>query len=129
MTVGLHTANLANLILNHLRGGTAWAQPGGTYVKLHIGDPGSAATANPSTVTTRLAATFAAASAGAIALTGTNPAFSMTATETISHISVWDASSGGNVLWTAQLASAKSVVNGDTLTLTSLILSFAPLAA
>lgn len=129
MSVGLHTTNLANKILDHLRGGTAWAQPGGTYVKLHIGDPGSAATANPSTVTTRVAATFSAAAAGAIALTGTNPAWAMTASESISHISVWDAASGGNVLWTAQLASAKAVVNGDTLTLTSLLLSLAPLAA
>lgn len=129
MTVGLHTANLANKILDHLRGGTAWTQPSGLYVKLHTADPGSAGTSNASAVTTRSQATFAAAASGAIALTGTNPSFSMTTTETISHISVWDASTSGNFLWSAALSASKSVVNGDTLTLTSLGFSLAPLAA
>lgn len=128
MTVGMHTANLVNPILNHLRGGTAWTQPGGIYLKLHTGDPGSAGTANASAVTTRQAATYGAASAGAIAMSGT-PTFSMTATETITHVSAWDASTSGNVLWTAALSSAKSVVSGDTLTLTTMGFSLAPLAA
>lgn len=129
MTVGLSTANLANKILDHLRGGTAWTQPSGLHVKLHTGDPGATGASNASAVTTRSQATFSAASSGAIALTGTNPSWSMTASETISHISVWDASTSGNFLWSAALASAKSVVNGDTLTLTTLGLSQAPLAA
>lgn len=129
MAVGMHTTNLVNKILDHLRGGTAWTQPSGLYVKLHTGDPGSAGTANASAVTTRSQATFSAAASGAIALTGTNPSFAMTTTETISHISVWDASTSGNFLFSAALSASKNVVNGDTLTLTSLGFSFAPLAA
>jgi hypothetical protein len=129
LTVGLNTVNLANHILDHLRGGTAWTQPAGIYVKLHIGDPGSAATSNASAVTTRSQATYSAAASGAIALTGTNPSWSMTATETISHVSVWDAVTSGNFLWSAALSASKAVVNGDTLTLTSLGFSLAPLAA
>jgi hypothetical protein len=129
MTAGISTANLANKILDHLRGGTAWTQPAGLYVKLHIGDPGSAGASNAAAVTTRSQATFAAASAGAIALTGTNPSWSMTTTETISHVSVWDASTSGNFLWSAALSASKAVVNGDTLTLTSLGFSLTPLAA
>lgn len=129
MPTGLNTTNLANKVLDHLRGGTAWTQPAGIYVKLHIGDPGSAAASNASAVTTRSQATFSAASAGAIALTGTNPSWSMTATETISHVSVWDASTSGNFLWSAALSASKSVVSGDTLTLTSLGFSLTPLAA
>lgn len=129
MTVGLHTTNLANKILDHLRGGTAWTQPAGLYVKLHTGDPGSAGTSNAGAVTTRSQATFAAAASGAIALTGTSPSWSMTTTETISHISVWDASSAGNFQWSAALSASKSVANGDTLTLTSCGLSLSPLAA
>jgi hypothetical protein len=120
---------LANKILDHLRGGTAWTQPAGLYVKLHIGDPGSAAASNAAAVTTRSQATFAAAASGAIALTGTNPSWSMTTTETISHVSVWDASTSGNFLWSAALSASKAVVNGDTLTLTSLGFSLTPLAA
>lgn len=131
MTVGLSTANLANKILDHLRGGTAWTQPSGLYVKLHTsaGDPGAAGTSNASAVTTRSQATFAAALAGAIALTGTNPSFSMTATETIGYISVWDALTGGNFVWSAALASNKNVESGDTLTLTACGLSLGALAA
>jgi hypothetical protein len=131
MTVGLGTTTLANRILDHLRGGTAWTQPAGLYVKLHLGDPGAAGTANSSVVTTRSEVTFAAAASGAIALTGTNPSWSMTATESISHISIWDASgpSAGNFLWSAALSVTKSVQSGDTLTLTSCGLSLGALAA
>ena len=129
MTVGLSATNLANRILDHLRGGTAWTQPGGLHIRLHVGDPGGSGTANGSAVSTRSQATFAAAASGAIALTGTNPSWSMTGTETISHISVWDASTGGNFLWSATLSVAKSVQSGDTLTLTSCGLSLGALAA
>lgn len=129
MTVGLSATGLANKILDHLTGGTAWSQPTNLYVKLHLGDPGTNGTANPSQVTTRAQAHFSAASAGAIALTGTNPSWSMSATETVSHISVWDASTSGNFLWSSQLAVAKSVGSGDTLTLNSCGLSLSPVAS
>lgn len=131
MTIGLSTANLANKILDHLRGGTAWTQPAGLYVQLHkdAGEPGSAGTSNVSAVTTRSQGTFDSANNGAIALTGTNPSFNMTATENIKYISVWDASTSGAFLWSAQLAAVKSVESGDTLTLTSCGLSLGALAA
>jgi len=127
MTVGLATTTLANNWLNMLRA-SAFTAPPATYIKLHTGDPGSAGASNASAVTTRSAATFSAASAGAIALSN-SPSFSMTATETISHISVWDASSAGNLLWTAALTVSKNVVNTDTLTFTTLTVSLTPLAA
>lgn len=125
MTVGISTAH-ANNVLNVFRGN---AYPGVTaYVKLHTGDPGSAGTANASTVTTRNAATYSAASAGSMALSSIS-GFSMTATETISHISLWDASTAGNFLQSAALTTSRSVLNGDTLNLTTLTLSYTPLAA
>lgn len=127
MTVGLATVASANAMLDGFRN-TAF-QVAATWVKLHTGDPGSAGTANAGAVTTRSQATFAAASSGAIALTGTNPSWSMTTTETITHISVWSASSAGTFHWSAALSSSKSVANGDTLTLTSCGLSLSPLAA
>lgn len=127
MAVGIATTTLANKWLDMLRA-QAFTAPAATYIKLHTGDPGAAATSNASGVTTRQSATFSAASSGAIALSNA-PAFSMTGTETISHISVWDASSAGNLLWTAALTASKSVVSGDTLTFTTLGVSVAPLAA
>jgi hypothetical protein len=89
----------------------------GTYVKLHIGDPGEAGTANAAAETTRKAASFAAASGGAITtdadLTWTN----VSTTETYSHISLWDAVTAGNCLWVGPLAAAKAVTAGDTFTI------------
>ena len=127
MTVGLAATTLANNWLNMLRG-TAFTAPAATYIKLHTADPGAAGTTAASAVTTRQAATFSAASAGAIALSN-SPSFTMTTTETISHISVWDASSAGNFLWSAALTTSKSVVNTDTLTFTTLGVSLTPVAA
>lgn len=126
MSVGLSATNLANKILDHLRGGTAWTQPAGLFIKLHQGDPGTDGTLLPSAVTTRAEVTFGAASAGEIALTGTNPSWSMSASETISHISVWSASTGGSFLWSAALTVNKSVGAGDTLTLNSCGLKLSP---
>lgn len=128
MTLGIHTVNLANKWLNILRG-TAFTVPTGIYVELHLADPGGAGTTSPSAVTTRVVATFAVAASGAIALTGTNPSWLMTGTETITHIAVWDALTGGNFLWSAILSASKTVASGDTLTLTTCGLSLGALAA
>jgi hypothetical protein len=129
MTVGLSAANTANKLLETIgRTGTTFTA-GVLYVKLHTGDPGSAGTANASAVTTRYAATFSAASAGSMALSSMGGTWSMTGTETISHISLYDASTAGNFLWSVALTASKSVVNGDTLSLTSLTLAFTPIAA
>lgn len=127
MTVGLSTVNLANAMLNGIRG-TSFSIAG-TYIALHTGDPGASGTSNQSAVTTRQAATFAAAATGAIALSATPTAWNMTTSETIAYISVWSASTGGNFLWSAQLSVSKTVANGDTLTLNTCGLSLAPLAA
>jgi hypothetical protein len=129
MTVGLSAANTANKLLNTIgRTGTTFTA-GSLYVQLHTGDPGSAGTANASAVTTRYAATFSAASAGSMALTSMGGTYAMTGTETISHISLHDASTAGNFLWSVALTASKSVINGDTLSLTSLTLAFTPIAA
>lgn len=127
MTAGLSTVNTANAWLNVLRG-TTFTGAAGTFIQVHVGDPGSAGTANTSAVTSRQSATFSAASAGAIALSN-SPAFAMTATETITHISVWSASSAGTFYWSAALSASKSVVNTDTLTFTAVGVSLSPLAA
>jgi hypothetical protein len=92
------------------------AQP---YVKLHVGDPGETGTANAAGETTRKAASFGASSGGTATsdadLTWTNVASS----ETYSHISLWDASSGGNCLGSGALTTPKAVNAGDTFVLPS----------
>lgn len=133
MAVGMSTANLANKWLDML-GGTAFTAPAATYVKLHTsaGDPGSAGTANPSSVTTRPAVTWAAASAGSKAANGTLPSWTSwagTNGEVVAHISVWDNATAGNFLFSATLASSKTLNTGDTLNLTALTFALTPVAA
>ena len=131
MAVGLATVAYANKVLDHMHRAVASTAPAGNFVRLHTGDPGAAGTANGSANTTRVAVTFAAASAGAIAQTGTAPSWATWAagTETITHISVWDASTGGTFLYSIQLTQSKQMTNGDTLNLTNTSVSLAPLAA
>src|SRR5258708_14861334 len=73
MASGLAATTLANKWLNML-GGTAFTAPS-TFVQLHTGEPGAAGTSNVSSVTTRPAITWAAASAGAIATAAAFPAW------------------------------------------------------
>lgn len=129
MTVGLSTTNTANALLNTLRGQSF--SNAATYVALHTADPaGSGTTAASAGSTARSEVTFSAASGGAIALTGTQPTWTNGGTtETITHISVWSATTAGNFLWSAQLTASKSWASGDTLTLTSCGLSLSPLAS
>lgn len=94
-----------------------------TYVKLHIGDPGEDGTGNAATNATRQSVSFSAASSGSMASSATVTWTSVSTTETYSHWSLWDASTGGNCLWSGALASSASVTAGDTFQITSLTLS------
>jgi hypothetical protein len=130
MTVGLHTVNLANKWLDML-GGTAFTAPAVTAMKLHTADPGAAATTAASAETTRKALTWSAAASGSKSITTTLPQWAgwTAGSETISHVSVWDSTTAGNVLLTAALAASKPMTNGDTLNITAFTVSFTPLMA
>lgn len=133
MTAGLHAANLANAWLNTIRGGaagTTFTAPAVMAVKLHIGDPGAAGTANASANTTRVAITMAAAAAGSMASSNT-PSWAAWASgaETITHITLWDSTTAGSFYYSVALNASKAVTNGDTLNLTSLTFALTPLAA
>lgn len=134
MAVGLAATTFANKVLDHMLRATASTAPAGNYVRPHIGDPGAAGTSNVPAAehsTPRAQATFSAASAGACALSNTPTWTSWSGTNgsNISHISIWDAATAGTFLYSVQLTAAKVVSTGDTLTLTSLSVSLAPLAA
>jgi len=112
-----------NKILDHVTGEAAWTMPTTVYVKLHTGDPGEAATSNAATETTRKATSWSAASSGSIATNATIEWTNVTTTETYSHWSLWDNSTGGNALWTGALSASAAVTAGDTFQITSLTLS------
>jgi hypothetical protein len=126
MTVGL-VASQANSYLNTYRN-TASPAIATPFVKLHTGDPGSAGTSNASGVTTRNAIAWSAASGGSMALSSLS-SFSMTGSETISHISIWDASTSGNFLQSCALTASVPVINGSTLSFSAVTLALSPIAA
>lgn len=84
------------------------------YVKLHLGDPGEDGTANAAVEATRKQVTSAAAVAGTFTSTNALTWTAVSTTETYSHISIWDAATVGNCLWTGALAAAKAMTAGDT---------------
>jgi hypothetical protein len=119
MSIANYAENkLLDAVFNHTTtgGGLPTAD---VYVKLHTGDPGEDCTSNAATETTRKQASLAAASSGSCVsdadLTWTNVA----ATETYSHVSIWDASTSGNALWYGALTASKAVNSGDSFTIAS----------
>lgn len=118
---------LENAIGNALRGGgngSSFTAPAAVYAKLHTGDPGEAGTSNAATETTRKAVEFGAASGGVISLSNSPSWTNVAATETYSHISLWDNISAGNCLGAGALTSSVSVTAGDTFNLTALTYTF-----
>lgn len=130
MTAGLHAVNLANKWLNVLRG-TTFTGITAVYVKLHVGDPGSAGASNAAAgSTTRVAITWAAAASGAIAMNGTAPSWTNGGTsESLSHISFWDDPTAGNFLDSAALSASQAWVSGNTFALSSQGWAITPIAA
>ena len=117
-------SNYAELkILEHTTGKTSWTMPSTVYVKLHLGDPGEDCTSNAASNTSRQSASWAAAASGAIATSATISWTNVSATETYSHWSLWDASTSGNPLWSGALSSSAAVTAGDTFQITALTLS------
>jgi hypothetical protein len=115
---------LAGKWLNWLAGNAETA-PSSLNILLHTGDPGSAGTANESSVTTREAMT--ATVSGAELSSSDTPTWSDwagTNDETDTDISIWDASSSGDFLDSIQLGSSVTLYTGDTLELTSVTITF-----
>lgn len=124
MTVGV-AASVAN---GWLDGTFATAT---CWVKLHTADPGAAgATAAAVGDATRKQATMAAAASGSkSASASVGPWTNGGTSETLSHISLWSASSAGTFNLSAALTASQAWVNTNTFTLTALTISVTPIAA
>lgn len=128
MTVGVSVTNVANEMLDWLRGVAPTAVPA-MWMQIHTGDPGAVGADNVSVVTTRMQITMSAAANGVISLSTVSGSWSMTATEAITHMSVHTASTAGNFLFSGVLTIVRNVDSGDTLTVNSMTVDIDPLAA
>lgn len=124
MTVGLAAAAVNGWLDGTFATATCW-------VKLHTADPGAAgATAAAAGDATRKQATMAAAASGSKAASASvGPWTNVTTTETLTHISLWTASSAGTFNGSAALTASQPWVNTNTFTLTSLSIAVTPIAA
>lgn len=124
MTVGLSAA-LVNGWLD-----TAFATAN-CFIKLHTGDPGSAgATAAAAGDTSRKQATMASASGGSKAASANvGPWTNGGTSETLSHISIWSASTAGTFNASGALSASQAWASGQTFTLTALSVAITPIAA
>lgn len=86
----------------------------GTWIKLHVGAPGSTGTPNPAANTTRMQATFGAAVNGQALTTAVLEWTNVPAAEDYTHFSMWSASAGGTFLASGDVI-ANPVLVGDTL--------------
>jgi len=130
MAVGLKDT-IVNAMLNALCRNVAWTQPAAFWVKLHTADPGSAGTNAAALNTTRLQASFSAASAGSITTSADINWTNVPNAETYSHVSFWDASSAGTFLGSDDLATPRTVAVGDNFSILAgnLTLAITPVAA
>lgn len=98
------------------------APPAALWIKLHIGDPGATGVDNPAANTERQQVTFdtivspatsGSANGDADALTDATVEWeSLAATETYSHISLWDDGSAGNSWYKGELVAPVGVIAG-----------------
>ena len=110
MTTGFGAAG-ANTALDAMAAAYRW-------IKLHVGDPGSAGTANAATETTRKQATWASASGGSVATSAALAWTSVAGTEDFTHFSAWTASTAGTFGFSGTV-TANPVTAGDNFTIAS----------
>ncbi|MFJ9633802.1 hypothetical protein ACIRU8_39520 [Streptomyces sp. NPDC101175] len=135
MTAGL-APSLVSGWFNALRatgnGGAAYSAVAGTYLQLHTGDPGAAGTANISVGSTaRNSFVFSSSSSGSALSLGTAPsAWTNGGTsETLTHVSVWTASTAGTFLYSVALTTQKPWASGDQYNQNTLTASLGAQAA
>ena len=135
MTAGL-APSLVSGWFNTLRttgnGGAAFSALTGSFVQLHTGDPGAAGTANVSVgSTTRNSFVFSSSSSGSALSLSTPPAAYTNGgtSETLTHISVWTASSAGTFEFSVALTTPKAWASGDQFNLNTLTASLGAQAA
>lgn len=87
------------------------------YMQLHTADPTDTGTVAVALETTRKSITSASTTNGVFTSVNDLIWTNVAGTETYSHVSLWDALTAGNCLWTGALTTPKAVVAGDTFTI------------
>jgi hypothetical protein len=97
-------ANLSEYAANQILDGVA--MPATLYMQLHIGDPGPNGTDNVAIDDRRVSFTRTAAAGGAAENAALLEWLLAPATEDLTHVTAWDAASGGNPWWIGGIVGA-----------------------
>lgn len=104
-------------ILDHVFGGAAYTAPATLYLALHTANPDEDGSgAEVSTSGTAYARQTVAFTTSGNTTSNTSAVEYATATAnfgTVTHVGVWDAETGGNLLAYAALTSSKTIETGD----------------
>jgi len=109
-------------LLDHSLGTTSFTAPGTVYVGLYTSSPGDddSGTEVSGGSYARQSASFASASGGSASTDATITFPAATATwGTITHISIHDASTAGNLLYHGAVTTSKLIESGDTFQISS----------
>ena len=107
---------LENKLLDHALRNTSYTPVATVYLALYVGSPTDAGSGGAEVAATRQAITFGAASGGTVSNSSSISFTSMPAV-TVTHIGVFDASTGGNLLFHGALSSSVVAASGDTFTI------------
>jgi len=109
-------------VLDHTLGTTAWSMPATVYLGLSVASMGDDASGTELSGSgyARQSISFASASSGSASTDATVTFPTATGSwGSVGYWSLWDASSGGNMLMHGAFTTAKTVGNGDILRVNS----------
>lgn len=112
---------LDNQLISHVLGSGTYSKPSTLYVALFVGDPGAGGTevSTSGSAYSRQSATFTVTTNSATNTANLEWSAATTAWGTITHIAIYDASTAGNQLVNAALATSKTVSIGDIIRVTA----------
>lgn len=109
------TSYTDNKLIDHLLGSGTYTKPSALYVALFVGDPSSGGTevSTSGSAYSRQSAAFTISGGTATNTAALEWSTATSSWGTISWVAIYDASSAGNMLATAQLTSSKTIASGD----------------
>jgi hypothetical protein len=106
-----------NKLIDHLLGSSTYTKPSTLYVALFVGNPTSGGTevSTSGSAYARVTSTFTISGGNATNTAAIEWATATSSWGTIDWVAIYDASTSGNQLVTAQLSSSKTIASGDVL--------------
>lgn len=106
-----------NKLIDHLLGSNTYTKPSTLYAALFVGNPSSGGTevSTSGSAYARVTSTFTISGGTATNTAAIEWATATSSWGTIDWVAIYDASTSGNQLVTAQLSSSKTIASGDVL--------------